>query len=74
MRFQVILAAVFGTSCLTLKVLMTRHYGIVGVPWATLITHLLIVEISCAIYIPRALKHLRRAPNFITMATPAIEE
>ena len=74
MRFQIIVASIFGVTCLAVKVYLTSRYGIVAVPWATLITYLSIVMLSCAIYVPRALKHLHRAPNLVTIATPVVED
>jgi O-antigen/teichoic acid export membrane protein len=74
MRFQIIVASIFGVACLAVKIYLTRRYGIVAVPWATLITYLAIVIFSCAIYVPRALTHLHCAPNQITVATPVVED
>lgn len=74
MRFQIIVASIFGVTCLATKVYLTRRYGIVAVPWATLVTYLSIVMLSCAVYVPRALNHLHRVPNPVTIATPIIEE
>lgn len=74
MRFQIVVSSIFGVTCLAVKVYLTGRYGIVAVPWATLITYLAIVIFSCAIYVPRALKHLHRAPNRVTIATPVVED
>lgn len=74
MRFQIVVSSIFGVTCLAVKVYLTGHYGIVAVPWATLITYLSIVIFSCAIYLPRVLKHLHRAPNRVTIATPVVED
>jgi O-antigen/teichoic acid export membrane protein len=73
-RFQIVVASIFGVTCLAVKVYLTRRYGIVAVPWATLISYLSIVVLSCAIYVPRALKHLHRAPHPVTIATPVVED
>jgi O-antigen/teichoic acid export membrane protein len=73
-RFQIVVASIFGVTCLALKVYLTGRYGIVAVPWATLITYLSIVMFSCVIYVPRALKGLHRAPNPVTIATPVVED
>ena len=74
MRFQIGVAAIFGVACLAFKIYLTRQYGIVAVPWATLITYLSIVMVSCAIYVPGALKNLRPAPDPVTIATPVVED
>src|SRR5580698_319715 len=74
MRFQIIVASIFGVACLAVKIYLTHRYGIVAVPWATLITYLAIVIFSCTIYLPRALKHLHRAYNLITVASPVVED
>jgi O-antigen/teichoic acid export membrane protein len=74
MRFQIVVASIFGVTCLAVKIYLTAHYGIVAVPWATFTTYLAIVLLSCAIYVPRALKRLHRAPNRVTMATPLVED
>ena len=73
-RIQLVIASIFGICCLILKVLLTRRYGIAGVPWATLTTHFLIADASYAIYVPRALRHLRRVPRSVCAATPVIGE
>jgi O-antigen/teichoic acid export membrane protein len=74
MRFQIVMACAFGLTCLGVKIYLTRRFGIVAVPWATLLTYVSIVGVSCAIYVPRALKQLHRAPIMVTMATPVVEE
>ena len=74
MRFQIVMASCFGLACLAVKIYFTRHFGVVGVPWATLLTYLSIVGISCAIYVPRALRHLHKAPKTVLVATPVVEE
>lgn len=69
-RFQVFVASIFGVCCLVTKVLLTRHYGIVAVPWATIIAYASIVVLPVAVYIPRALKHLHATSMQVTIATP----
>ena len=73
MRFQIVIASTFCVCCVALKIYLTGRYGIAAVPWATLLAYLPIVMLSCAIYVPRALKHLTRAANPVTIATPVIE-
>jgi O-antigen/teichoic acid export membrane protein len=74
MRFQIIVASIFGVSCLAVKVYLTRRYGIVAVPWSTLVTYLSIVIVSCAIYVPRALRNLHGASDAVVIATPVVED
>lgn len=63
-RFQVIVSSVFGIGCLIVKILFTRNYGIVGVPWATILTYLLLIGAPYALYVPRLLKQMEmRAPS-----------
>ncbi len=40
-KFQVVVAAIFGIGCLLTKILFTHLYGIAGVPWATIVTYAL---------------------------------
>jgi O-antigen/teichoic acid export membrane protein len=74
MRFQIIVASIFGVSCLAVKVYLTRRYGIVAVPWSTLVTYVSIVIVSCAIYVPRALRNLHGASDPVVIATPVVED
>ncbi len=60
-RFQVIVASIFGIGCLITKVLFTQHYGIVGVPWATILTYSILSAFPCALYVPRLLRRMSSA-------------
>ena len=51
-KFQVILACIFGVGCLILKILFTRMYGVAGVPWATVITYSLLTVLPYTVYVP----------------------
>jgi O-antigen/teichoic acid export membrane protein len=57
-RFQVITALICGIGCVITKVLFARHYGIVGVPWATIITYALLIAFPHMLYVPRLLKNM----------------
>ena len=46
MRFQIVVASIFGITCLAANVYLTRRYGIVAVPWATLLAYLPNVALS----------------------------
>jgi O-antigen/teichoic acid export membrane protein len=54
-KFQVIVAAIFGIGCLLTKIVFTHLYGISGVPWATIVTYSLLSALPCALYVPRLL-------------------
>lgn len=60
-RFQVIVASVFGIGCLAAKLAFIRHFGIMGIPWATILTYGVLNALPMAIYIPRLLR--RVTPN-----------
>ena len=63
-KFQVVVAAMFGIGCLLVKILFTHLYGIAGVPWATIITYSLITVLPCAWYVPRFLRRMEaQAPT-----------
>ncbi|MHB8354319.1 MAG: lipopolysaccharide biosynthesis protein [Burkholderiales bacterium] len=57
-RFQIIVASVFGVGCVATKILFTRYYGITGVPWATVITYALLTAFPYVLYVPRLLKQM----------------
>ena len=57
-RFQVIVASVFGIGCLVTKVLLIRQFGIVGIPWATVIAYLLLNAAPYFWYLPVLIKRL----------------
>lgn len=52
-RFQVAIASIFGIVCITAKILFIRHYGVAGIPWATILTYTLCAAIPFFIYVPR---------------------
>lgn len=57
-KFQLVVASVFGIGCVITKVLLVRHVGIVGIPWATAIAYALLNALPCAICIPSFVRHL----------------
>jgi len=57
-KFQVIVASVFGIGCLLTKILLTHLYGIAGVPWATIIAYAVLNAFPYVIYVPRLLKRM----------------
>ena len=73
-KFQVIIACVVGVSCVLLKILFTRLYGIAGVPWATVITYVLFAVLPYMWYIPRLLRKMEATnatASFDAVATNA---
>ena len=57
-RIQLVVATVFGVTCLTVKILFIRHYGIAGIPWATMLSYLVMVVLPYSLYVPRAINRL----------------
>jgi O-antigen/teichoic acid export membrane protein len=57
-RFQIILWLIFGTVCVTMKVLFVRNFGVVGIPWSTILSCLLIEVVPWIIFVPRFLHTL----------------
>jgi O-antigen/teichoic acid export membrane protein len=57
-RFQVMVASAFGLACLATKVLFIRHFGITAIPWATLLTYMLVNAGPYTWYVPVLLKRL----------------
>ena len=62
-RFQVIVASLFGAGCLGAKMIFIRHFGISGIPWATILTYGILNALPMAIYIPRILR--KATPSFV---------
>lgn len=60
-RVQVAIASVFGVGCILLKVLWVRHAGAMGLPWATIVSYLLLSALPVAVFVPRLLGRMRRS-------------
>jgi O-antigen/teichoic acid export membrane protein len=58
MRFQIVVASLFGIACVSTKFALVHRYGIVAVPWSTIVTYLLFSAFPCGIYV---LRFFRRA-------------
>ena len=72
-RFQIIVASIFGIGCLSLKILLTQRYGIAGVPWATIITYSLLAAFPYFVYVPRLLRRMEiKALPFYEIGNNAI--
>lgn len=67
-RFQVVTASVFGIGCVTVKVLFVHHFGVIGVPWATITTYLVLNALPYALYIPSVMRRLNATSNVATIA------
>jgi O-antigen/teichoic acid export membrane protein len=59
-RFQVVVASVFGIGCLATKVFFIHQFGITGIPWATILTYLVLSAGPCVWYVIVLLKRLKR--------------
>nr|WP_255550898.1 oligosaccharide flippase family protein [Granulicella sp. dw_53] len=57
-RFQVIVASIFGIGCVTTKVFFVHHFGIVGVPWATIAAYTVLSALPSAFYIPLFIRRM----------------
>ena len=57
-RIQLLVATVFGATCLATKILFIRHFGISGVPWATILSYVVVVIVPYSLYVPRAIDRL----------------
>jgi len=57
-RFQIGVSVCFGIVCVVLKVVLTRRFGLVAVPWSTIFSCILVQVLPWAFFIPRFLKEL----------------
>lgn len=58
-RYQIVVACVFGLGCVTAKIFLARRFGIAAVPWSTIATYLLLNALPLALFIPRSLNALQ---------------
>jgi O-antigen/teichoic acid export membrane protein len=65
-RFQVIVASIFGVGCLGLKITFIRRYGLVGVPWATILAYGLLSVVPFVLYVPQILKRMDSSAAALT--------
>ncbi len=73
-RFQIILWLIFGTVCVTMKVLFVRSFGVVGVPWSTIAACLMVEVIPWIIFVPRFLRSLEsKAESFSKLPSTSVE-
>jgi Na+-driven multidrug efflux pump len=57
-RFQIYISITFGIVCIALKVFLVKHLGLIGVPWATIASYILIEALPWMFFVPRALRIL----------------
>jgi len=57
-KLQVITAVVGGPCCLALKIVFVHRFGIMGIPWSTIIVCCLTSVVPYALYVPRLLKRM----------------
>jgi O-antigen/teichoic acid export membrane protein len=58
LHLQIVVAAIFGVSCITAKVYLARRYGSAGLPWATIFTWGLLNFAPLMIYVRWKLRHM----------------
>lgn len=68
MRFQIILATLFSIVCIGTKIFFTHSYGIIGVPWATIVAYGVVIAGPCVFYVPRVLTRLHVTRQTISIA------
>ena len=57
-RFQIGLSVTFGVVCVVSKVFFVKHFGLVAVPWSTIVSYLCIEALPWVLFIPRVLRNL----------------
>lgn len=57
-RYQIVVASLFGLGCVLTKIVAVRLMGIAAVPWSTIGTYLLLAALPTAIFVPRSLRRL----------------
>jgi O-antigen/teichoic acid export membrane protein len=73
-RYQIIVASVFGIGCLTTKIIMIKKFGISALPWSTITTYFLLNSLPSCFIVGRSLHGLESAHSSIpnSSATPPI--
>ncbi|KAA6457847.1 hypothetical protein DYQ86_20975 [Acidobacteria bacterium AB60] len=57
-RFQIGISVLFGLTCLSLKLLLLTHLGVVAIPWSTILSSILVQVIPWLLFVPRILRKL----------------
>jgi O-antigen/teichoic acid export membrane protein len=71
MKFQITLAAIFAVGCILTKLLFIHHFGITGIPWATILSYGILTLLPYVIYGQRALARLHVMRQTIVIAPSA---
>jgi len=71
-RFQVMVASVFGVGCLLTKIVLIRRFGIIGIPWATVAAYLLLNAAPFIWYLPILIKRMDAQASRIETAARGI--
>ena len=59
-RLQVIVASIFGVSCIIVKITFVHYLGVAGAPWSTILVYLLLIVIPYSVAVPRVLRKLNQ--------------
>lgn len=70
-RFQVVVASIFGAGCLALKIYFIRHFGIEGIPWATILAYGSLTALPYAVYVPRFVCGLQSRVKSVNQVQPS---
>ncbi len=57
-KFQIIVALMFGVGCVASKLIFVRYFGLVAVPWSTIISYGLLNMLPCLFFVPKAMRGL----------------
>jgi O-antigen/teichoic acid export membrane protein len=68
-RFQVIVASLFGIACVTAKIFLIHRYGVTGVPWAAIITYLLFAALPFLTYVPHLIDRMDTQTRMVLNST-----
>jgi O-antigen/teichoic acid export membrane protein len=61
-KFQVIVASIFGAACVSAKLYGARRYGVAAIPWATVLTYFLCYVIPCILFVPGIIHRVCQSP------------
>jgi hypothetical protein len=74
MRFQVVTHCLFGATCVAAKFWSAKHYGVSGVPWATVVTYGLFIILPNILYVPRLIERMTAKAGFASAESYAEAE
>jgi O-antigen/teichoic acid export membrane protein len=57
-KFQMVVASLFGIGCVTTKILLIRTVGIVAIPWSTAFAYVVLNLLPYAIFLPMFMRKL----------------